>query len=72
MGLGAHLGESLEGLVRDGAAFTMIDGGAYDADKAYKDSKLCNVLFASELSRRLSASGSKVGLSRRPLTVYYY
>ena len=36
MGLGAHLGAGLEGLARDGAAFTMIDGGTYDADKAYK------------------------------------
>ena len=39
MGLGAHLGPGLEGLVRDGPAFTMIDGGAYDADKAYKVGK---------------------------------
>jgi len=40
VGLGAHLGAGLEGLVRDGAAFTMIDGGTYDADKAYK-ARIC-------------------------------
>ncbi len=34
--------------------FEMIDGvSLFDADKAYKDSKLCNVLFAKELSRKL-------------------
>jgi protochlorophyllide reductase len=38
----------------------MIDGGAYDADKAYKDSKLCNILFTRELARRLAAAGSPV------------
>ena len=37
----------------------MVDGGAFDGDKAYKDSKLCNVLFTRELSKRLSASGAK-------------
>tara|TARA_Y100001968_G_C19430260_1_gene756603 strand:- start:21 stop:1055 length:1035 start_codon:yes stop_codon:yes gene_type:complete len=34
--------------------FTMIDGiSSFSADKAYKDSKLCNILFAKELSYRL-------------------
>ncbi|KAJ1454901.1 hypothetical protein M885DRAFT_484184 [Pelagophyceae sp. CCMP2097] len=37
--------------------FDMVDGGAYDADKAYKDSKLCNMMFTAEASRRLSANG---------------
>jgi len=32
----------------------MVDGGAFDADKAYKDSKLCNVITAIELARRVS------------------
>lgn len=36
-----------------------MDGGAFDGDKAYKDSKLCNVLFTRELSKRLKASGAK-------------
>lgn len=38
----------------------MVDAGAYDPGKAYKDSKLCNVLFTLELARRLEANGSKV------------
>lgn len=37
----------------------MVDGGAFDGDKAYKDSKLCNVLFTRELSRRMAASGAR-------------
>ena len=56
VGPGASLGR-LEGL-RD-RSFLMVDGSSqYDADKAYKDSKLCNVLFTRELARRLAASGS--------------
>lgn len=38
--------------------FDMIDGGAYNPDKVYKDSKLCNVFFARELQRRLSESNN--------------
>ena len=34
----------------------MVDGNEFNADKAYKDSKLCNVLFTRELQRRLNAS----------------
>ena len=45
------LGE-LDGLM-SGPGFTMCDGGTYDGNKAYKDSKLCGVLFARELARRL-------------------
>ena len=59
VGLGAGLGD-LAGLKASGADFAMLDGSAYNADKAYKDSKLCNVLFARELQRRLSAANSAV------------
>jgi protochlorophyllide reductase len=38
---------------RGDGVFDMIDGGTFDADKAYKDSKLCNVLYARELQKRL-------------------
>ena len=31
----------------------MIDGNKFNADKAYKDSKLCNILFAKKLSNNL-------------------
>lgn len=34
-------------------SFDMVDGEAFDADKAYKDSKLCNVFFTRELQKRL-------------------
>ncbi|KAH8057219.1 hypothetical protein JL722_6866 [Aureococcus anophagefferens] len=39
--------------------FDMVDGGAYDPDKAYKDSKLCNILFTAEASRRLAKLNPK-------------
>ena len=35
----ASLGD-LKGLERDGKNFEMVDGGSYDGDKAYKDSKV--------------------------------
>jgi len=35
-----------------GPKFTMVDGGAYDPDKSYKDSKLCNLMFTGEAARR--------------------
>jgi len=50
----ASLGE-MSGLAQ-GKGFSMVDGGAYDADKAYKDSKLCNMLFVAEAARRLEKS----------------
>ncbi|MBD2718634.1 SDR family NAD(P)-dependent oxidoreductase [Synechococcus sp. FACHB-909] len=57
VGAPAGLGE-LAGL-RPGQGTTMVDGSApFSADKAYKDSKLCNVLFAREFARRLEARGT--------------
>ncbi|CAM9268143.1 unnamed protein product [Sphacelaria rigidula] len=65
VGSKATLGDlsGLEGyLAAEGASkkFDMVDGGEYDGDKAYKDSKLCNVLFTLEAQRRLSAKKSRV------------
>ena len=61
VGQPAGLGD-MDGL-KQGAGFEMVDGGSrFDADKAYKDSKLCNVLMARELARQLQSGG-------RPLPV---
>lgn len=43
-----------------GPRFDMVSGEPFDADKAYKDSKLCNVLMAREMAARLQARGSSV------------
>ncbi len=61
VGKAAGLGE-LAGL-RQGPGAALVDGGAFDAEKAYKDSKLCNVLMAREVERRLRERG-------RPLPVF--
>ena len=54
VGQPADLGD-LAGL-KAGAGFAMLDGSAsFDGDKAYKDSKLCNVLLGRELNRQLDA-----------------
>ena len=39
---------------------SMIDGSPYDPDKSYKDSKLCNVMTALELAKRLKDKKSKI------------
>jgi protochlorophyllide reductase len=56
VGAPAGLGK-LAGL-RPGQGTTMVNGDRFNADKAYKDSKLCNVLFAREFARRLEARGT--------------
>ena len=49
----ADLGD-LRGLERglNGGANVMIDGGEYDGAKAYKDSKVCNMLTMREMDKR--------------------
>ena len=55
VGQPADLGD-LAGL-RAGRGFVMLDGSAhFDGDKAYKDSKLCNVLLARELAHQLEGA----------------
>lgn len=43
----ATLGDlsGLEKMVSDGTPFDMVDGGDYDADKAYKDSKVRSCVY---------------------------
>ena len=61
VGLPAGLGD-LAGL-RRGPGAPMLDGNSsFNAEKAYKDSKLCNLLMAREVERRLQELGT-------PLTV---
>lgn len=56
VGRAAGLGD-LVGL-RQGPGAAMVDGGAFNAEKAYKDSKLCNVLMAREVERRKREQGT--------------
>ncbi len=58
VGAKASLG-NLSGLA-SGSGFEMIDGSQFNADKAYKDSKLCNILFAKELSKRLKKNSLRI------------
>ena len=60
VGAAAQLGD-LTGLA-SGSKFEMIDGNQFNADKAYKDSKLCNILFAKELSKRLEKNNSLINI----------
>lgn len=56
----AALGD-LHGLASGlGRQAPMVDGGVFNANKAYKDSKLCNVLFTRELTKRLAEQNSTV------------
>jgi len=59
VGPGATLGD-LRGLESKAA---MVDGGVYDANKAYKDSKLLDIMFALELQRRLKSEGSTISVN---------
>lgn len=58
VGQPAGLGD-LAGL-RQGPGAAMLNGGPFNADKAYKDSKLCNLLMAQEVDRRLQQQGLAV------------
>jgi protochlorophyllide reductase len=58
VGRPAGLGD-LTGLRAGGTGSGMLDGRSpFDAEKAYKDSKLCNVLFAREFARRMAERGT--------------
>ena len=58
VGQPAGLGD-LTGL-RQGPGAAMLDGGPFNAEKAYKDSKLCNLLMARELGRQLRQQGQSL------------
>ncbi|CAM9662344.1 unnamed protein product [Ectocarpus sp. 12 AP-2014] len=52
----AHLGD-LDGLAKNEP---MVDGVKYEPTKAYKDSKVCNVLMMREMDKRFSSGGMVV------------
>ena len=58
VGQPAGLGD-LAGL-RQGPGAAMLDGGPFNAEKAYKDSKLCNLLMAREMERQLRLQGQSL------------
>jgi len=58
VGQPAGLGD-LAGL-RQGPGSAMVNGGPFDAEKAYKDSKLCNLLMAREVERQLRQQGQSL------------
>jgi len=58
VGQPAGLGD-LAGL-RQGPGAAMLDGGPFNAEKAYKDSKLCNLLMAREVDRQLRQQGQSL------------
>jgi len=51
--------DELAGL-RQGPGAAMLNGGPFNAEKAYKDSKLCNLLMARELERQLRQQGQSL------------
>ncbi|MEB3157506.1 MAG: SDR family NAD(P)-dependent oxidoreductase [Cyanobacteriota bacterium] len=68
VGQPAGLGD-LAGL-RRGPGAAMVNGGPFNAEKAYKDSKLCNVLQARELARRLVERGLPAGGAPLPVIAW--
>ena len=58
VGQPAGLGD-LAGL-RQGPGTAMLNGGLFNAEKAYKDSKLCNLLMARQVERQLRQQGQSL------------
>jgi len=58
VGQPAGLGD-LAGL-RQGPGAAMLDGGPFNAEKAYKDSKLCNLLMARQVEQQLRQQGQSL------------